>query len=399
MKRLLQRPRPPWRSPRRLVLVLAALVVLSGAAGAWLLLRGDAPAAAASTTATVATQTLKKTVTASGTVAAATTADLSFAVSGTVTDVFVEPGDKVRKGQRLAAIDDTVLQAQLDAAQSSLDAAEVTRSEHLSDGSTGEQVAADEAAVVAAESSLAQAEDAVTDAVLRSTTAGTVTAVGLEVDDTVGSSGAGGNTDTSTDTSTGTSTGAITVVSTGRFVVDATIASGEVEKVAKGLQAEVTISGIDGTVYGTVQEVGLVAETDSSGAAVFPVTVAITDKRDDLFAGTSADLSIVVSQRAAVLTVDSRAVQIEGDTTYVDKVTDPATGDSTRTEIEIGDIDAMATEVVSGLVEGDVVVVPGFSGPAGGGGDQDMQERMRERMEQGGQLPPGGFIQGPGGAQ
>ncbi|MCX6399492.1 MAG: efflux RND transporter periplasmic adaptor subunit [Propionibacteriales bacterium] len=399
MKRLLSRVRPPWHRPRRLVLVLLALVVVSGVAGAWLLLRDDAPAAAASTTATVASQTLKETVTASGTVAAATTAELSFAVSGTVTDVFVEPGDTVRKGQKLAAIDDTVLQAELAAAQSALDAAQTAQSEHLSDGSSDEQVAADEAAVVSAESSLAQAEEAVSDAVLRSTTAGTVTAVGLEVDDTVGSSGGtGGNTDASADAATGT----VTVVSTGRFVVEATVASADVEKLTKGLQAEMTVSGIDETVYGTVQEVGLVAETDQNGAAAFPVTVAVTDARDDLFGGTSADLAIVVSQRADVVTVDSRAVQTDGDTTYVDKVTDTTTGDSTRTEIEIGEISGMATEVVSGLVEGDVVVVPGFTGPGGGGGNQDMQEMqelMRERIEQGGQLPPGGFIQGPGGGQ
>lgn len=398
MNRLLQRVRPPWRRPRRLVLVLALLVLFSGAAGAWLLLRDDAPAAAASTTATVATQTLKDTVTASGTVAAATTADLSFPVSGTVTDVFVKPGDTVRKDQKLAAIDDTVLQAELAAAESSLDAAQAAQSEHLSDGSSDEQVAADEAAVVAAESTLAQAEEAVSDAVLRSTTAGTVTAVGLEVGDTVGSSGgSGGNADASADTSTG-----ITVVSTGRFVVEASVASGDVENVTDGLQAEVSVSGVDGTVYGTVEEVGLVAETDSNGAAVFPVTIAITDERDDLFAGTSADLSIIVSQRTDVLTVDSRAVQNDGDTTYVDKVTDTATGESTRTEIEIGEISGMATEVVSGLVAGDVVVVPGFSGPGSGGGDQEMQElqeQMRQRFEQGGQMPPGGFIQGPGGGQ
>ncbi|NHA02071.1 hypothetical protein G5V59_27160 [Nocardioides sp. W3-2-3] len=55
------------------MLVLSALVLLSAASGAWLLLRGDEPAAAASTTATVSKQTLKQSVTASGTVAARTT--------------------------------------------------------------------------------------------------------------------------------------------------------------------------------------------------------------------------------------------------------------------------------------------------------------------------------------
>ncbi|WP_246087072.1 efflux RND transporter periplasmic adaptor subunit [Nocardioides humi] len=360
--------------------------------------RGDGPAAATSTTATVGTQTLKQTVTASGTVAAAKTAELSFSVSGTVTAVHVQPGDAVRKGQKLAEVDDEVLQAELDAAESSLDAAETARSEHVSDGASDEQLAADKAAVLAAESKLAQAQDAVEDAVLRATTKGTVTAVGIEVGDTVGSGGSGGSGATG---SSGSSTdGTITVVSTGRFVVDATVASGDVEKVTKGLQAEITVSGVDETVYGTVQDVGLVAETDSSGAAVFPVTIRVTDQRDDLFGGTSADVSIVVSQRADVLTVDSRAVRTDGDTTYVEKVTDTATGATTRTEVELGETTGMATEVVSGLSEGDVVVVPGFTGPGGSGGDQEMQQQLdqfRQQMQQGGGMPSGGFPGGGGG--
>ncbi|HVK27058.1 MAG TPA: biotin/lipoyl-binding protein [Nocardioides sp.] len=407
--KLLNRVRPPWRRPRRLVLVLSALVVVSGVAGAWLLLRGDEPAAASTTTATVSTQTLKQTVTASGTVAAATTEDLSFDVSGTVTKVFVEPGDTVKEGQRLARIDDDVLQAELDAAESSLDAAETAQSEHISDGASDEQLAADEASVLAAESSLTQAQDAVEDAVLRSTIAGTVTDVGLEVGDSVGS-GSGssqpstGTGSSSSSTATDTTSGTITVVSTGRFVVDATVSSSDVEKVEKGMQAEITVSGIDETVYGTVSEVGLVAETDSSGAAAFPVTVEVTGERDDLYSGTSADVAVVVSQRTDVLTVDSRAVRADGDTTYVEKVTDGATGATERVTVETGETSGMVTEVTSGLAEGDVVQVPGFAGPGGNGGDQDMQEfqqQMQERMQNGGGFPGGGFPGGgfPGGAQ
>ncbi len=400
---LLSRVRPPWRRPRRLVLSLTALVVLCAASGAWLLLRDDAPAAASSTTATVAAQTFQETVTASGTVAAARTADLSFDVSGTVTAVYVEPGATVKKEQRLAAVDDEVLQAELDAAQSALDAAETARAEHLADGSSDEQVAADTAAVRSAASSLVQAQDAVAGAVLRATIAGTVTAVDLEVGDVVGGSGGGsgqstGGTSggTGAASTTTTSGGVVTVVSTRRFVVEATVSSGDVDRVERGLQAEVSVSGVDETVYGTVKEVGLVAETDAAGAAVFPVTVQVTDARDDLFGGTSADLTIIVSQRADVLGVDSRAVRTDGDETYVERVVDPATGESERVTVEIGETSGMATEVVAGLSEGDVVVVPGFSGPGGSGGDremQEMQERMQQfqEMQQGGGMPPGGF--------
>ncbi len=406
--KLLNPVRPLWHRPRRLALVLSTLVVVSGVAGAWLLLRGDGPAATSSMTATVSTQTLKQTVTASGTVAAATTEDLSFDVSGTVTKVFVEPGDTVKRGQRLARVDDDVLQAELDAAESSLDAAETAQAEHISDGASDEQLAADEASVLAAESSLTQAQDAVEDAVLRSTIAGTVTHVGLEVGDSAGSGSSSsqpstGTGSSSSSTSTDTASGTITVVSTGRFVVDATVSSSDVEKVEKGMQAEITVSGIDETVYGTVSEVGLVAETDSSGAAAFPVTVEVTGERDDLYSGTAADVAVVVSQRTDVLTVDSRAVQADGDTTYVERVTDSATGATEQVAVETGETSGMVTEVTSGLAEGDVVQVPGFAGPGGNGGDQDLQElqrQMQERMQNGGGFPGGGQGGGiPGGAQ
>ncbi|TNM41262.1 efflux RND transporter periplasmic adaptor subunit [Nocardioides albidus] len=391
MKRKLLR-RVRIRRSRRLVVSLVVLVVVAGATGGWLLLRDGEPAAAATMTATVTTRTLERTVTASGTVAAATTADLAFDVSGTVLDVYVEPGDRVKKGQRLAAIDDDVLRAELDAADSALDAAKAARSEHLADGASDEQTSADEAAVLAAESSLTQARDAVEDAVLRSTTAGTVTAVGIEVGDTVGSS--------SPSTSADGTDGTITVVSTGTYVVDATVASADVAQVTEGLKARLTVSGIAETVDATVSEVGLVAEADSSGAAVFPVTIAVTGRRDDLYAGTSAEVAIVVSQRTDVLTVDSRALHADGDTTYVDKVTDAATGATERVIVTTGETSGMVTEVLTGLAEGDVVEIPGFSPPGGSGGDRQLQD-PGGRFEQGGGFPEGftppqgGF---PGGA-
>lgn len=381
--------RPPRAPRRRLVAGLALLVVLSAGVGAWLLLRDDSPAAAAPTTAIVSTQTLQQSVSASGTVAAARTDELGFDASGTVTHVYVEPGDKVRKGQRLAAIDDDVLQAELSAARSALSAARTARSEHVTADASDEQLAADDAAVLAAESSLAQAEDAAAGAVLRATAKGTVTDVGLAVGDTVGgasSPSGGGASDDSSDSAT------ITVVSSGRFVVDATVASGDVGRLKKGLQATLTVSGVSEPVYGTVSEVGLVAEADANGAAAFPVTIEVTDQRDDLFGGTSADVSIVVSSRPDVLTVDSRAVRTDGDRTYVDKVTDAATGATTRTDVELGETSGLVTEVVSGLTAGDVVSVPSFSGPGRGGGGAGVElDQMPQRMPDfapGGGAPP-----------
>lgn len=384
------------RSGRRRVVAVAAVVVLVGAGtGGWVLTRGDEAAAqVTSTTATVALETIEDTVAVSGTIAAADSADLDFAVSGTVTEVLVEAGDTVRRGTPLARVDDTSLVASRTAARSTYDAAVTQLDEDEDADASDVQIAADQTAVVSARDALASAREAVDDATLVSTIRGTVTSVGIEVGDTVGSSGgssagASGSAATSTATTT-SSTTAVSIVSTGTFVLDATVAAADVESLQDGLQAELTVSGVTDAVYGTVTSVGRVAETSSSGSAVFPVTVTVTGTRDDLYSGTSADATITVSQTPDVLTVSTPAVQTDGDTTYVDLVTDEATGATTRTEIEIGETYGMSTEVVSGLSEGDVVSVPGFARTGGGegGGGQQME------LPEGFTPPEGGF---PGG--
>ena len=292
--------------------------------------------------------------------------------------------------------------------ESTLDAAQEQRDEDSDSDASDVQQAADETAVVAAQASLDEAAQAVDGAVLRATTAGTVTSVALEVGDTVGSgssgttgaSGAGGASgggsgSASSGSTSSASTSAFTIVSDGTFVVDATVASADVANVKKGLQTEVTVTGVSDTVYGTVESVGLVAQTNNSGAAVFPVTIKVTGKRDDLYAGTSATASIIVKQLPDVLVVSSRALKTSGSTTYVMKMVG---GKATRTTIEIGQTYGLQTEVVSGLTEGDQVEVQGFVRPSGGTGGANNQRQGGFPGGGEGGFPGGGAGGFPGGA-
>lgn len=147
-----------------------------------------------------------------------------------------------------------------------------------------------------------------------------------------------------------------------------------------------------------MSKIGAVAETDSSGAAAFPVTVEVTGKRKDLYAGTSAELSIIVQQRTDVLTVATRALESEDGATYVNVVRD---GETQRTEVEVGETYGATTEIVSGLAAGDVVEIPGFTMPTGSGGADGSGQ---QEMPGGGefpQMPEGGFPEGgfPGAEQ
>ena len=376
--------------------VPVALVVVAGG-GVWLMTR-DSTAADTSTTTTVSSQTIEQTVSADGTIAARTSSDESFAVSGTVTKVLVAEGDRVAKGAALARVDDAALVASRAAALTSLEAAVTQLDEDDDNGASDVQLAADNAAVVSARADLADARAAVDDATLRASIAGTVTSIDLAKGDVTGSSSSaspsGGDTSNgSTDTDTDTSTGTISIVSTNSFVVDGTVAAADADQLEKGLQAEITATGVDDTIYGTVSDVGLVAETNDSGAAVFPVTIQVTGKQEGLYAGVSATVSIVVKQVPDVLTVATNALSTEDGKTYVTKLVD---GEEVKTEVETGETYGMLTEVTSGLEEGDEIVVQGFRAPTGGSGQQQGGFPGGGEMPDFSQLPGGMPAGGPG---
>ena len=133
------------RKTRRWRVVTAGLVVVAVGAGtgAWLLVGEDTPAAAETTTATVSSTTVRDTVAVTGTIAPANETTLDFAVSGTVTEVLVEPGDTVRRGDPLVRVDTTALVATRAAALASLDAAEAQLDEDEDAGASDLQVTAD----------------------------------------------------------------------------------------------------------------------------------------------------------------------------------------------------------------------------------------------------------------
>lgn len=374
------------RKRRRVVWLVVAIVLAAGGTGGWLLLRpssADPSSEPVTSTATVGTQRLM--VSATGTIEPAQRADLSFAVSGEVTAVLVEEGDTVTKGRVLATVDDELLAAEVDAAESELDAAEarvdeVTDAETAAGGSDT-QLAAAESAVVSARSRLTAAREALEQAELTATIPGTVVAVDLAVGDQ-----AGGGTDPQGDQSSdsGETAGVITVVSTNRYLVEASLAGADVKEVKAGMAAEIATADAAEPVDGTVRTVGLVAEVDESGTATFPVTLDITGQHDDIYAGSSATVTIVVEEREGVLTVPTQALHEDGDTTYVKKIVN---GEPVRTEVEVGTAYGPQTEIVSGLEEGDEVELAAFSRRSGGA---DPQEGGVIKMPDGGPAGPNG---------
>jgi multidrug efflux pump subunit AcrA (membrane-fusion protein) len=457
-------PSPPIR-PRVLV-PFAVLVVVAGFALWWFAIRADGASTPSATLVdqveTVTRGPMSTTVSAEGTVAAAQTDDLSFSASGTVSTVTVKAGDTVTAGQVLATLDSAELEADVASAESALASAEATLSDDDAAGASDEQIAADQASVTSAQDALGSAQEALDGASLVATFDGTVASVDLTVGEELGSGGSGGTDATGSATGSGqsssslgsaatavvpgaggdtgtTDSGAqIQVVSTGRYQVELAVGSDDIDSIAVGQEATLTLStsssgtggfpgfpgggatafpgfggntangggngnggGANGatgggngagggaggsaggaTATGTVTEVSTVADA-SSGVATYPVVITFTADPTQFYAGATVSGAIATNTRDDVVQVPARAITTANGASTVVVATDGTADGPTETRTVRTGITANGnTEIVAGLEEGEKVIV---QVPSFGGGN--------------GQLPAGGGTGGPGGFQ
>ncbi|MDQ1701055.1 MAG: hypothetical protein QOF57_307, partial [Frankiaceae bacterium] len=335
-------------------------------AGAWAMTRSATPASAAASSSLVAAtvSTMTQSVTTTGTIQPARRSDLSFTVSGKVTKVSATVGEAVTSGQVLATVDATTLQTAVDTANAAVtSAAEQVTSVATS---TATQIAAANAQLAQAKSALATANDNLAAASLKAPFTGVVAAVSMVAGDTVGSSSASGGGRSTTTTTTTATTDVITVISTDSWVVNANVGSSDLPSLKKGLQTQITPSGSTTKIFGTVSSIGIIAGASTGGSATFPVVIAVTGNPAGIYAGSTADVSIIVKQIPNVLTVPTVAIRTVNGATVVSQETN---GKQVDTPVTVGTAYGALTEITKGLAAGDQVVV-NFGGagrvPAGG---------------------------------
>ena len=184
--------------------------------------------------------------------------------------------------------------------------------------------------------------------------------------------GSGSSSSGSSGSSSSTSsTGQIQVISTGSYLVNASVGASDVANIAKGDQVTITTTGSTTPVFGLVTSIGIVASS-SSGSSAFPVVISVTGSPAGLYAGSSATVSIIYRQLSNVLVVPTLAVTRANGKAYV---TVDKNGVKSKHLITVGLSSGGSTQVVSGLTSGDTVVVPvsvarsgGTSGTGGFGG-------------------------------
>lgn len=214
-----------------------------------------------------------------------------------------------------------------------------------------------------------QARTTLAQATLRAPAAGRVAAV----NGTVGQSSSSSSSADSSSDSTSTATGFVTLVSARTLEVTADVAEADINDVKVGQSVAVTISADDKQLTGKVAEVADTS-TVTNNVVEYAVTVRL-DRGQGVKLGQTAQLVITTGSKESVLRVSSSALTTVGNvTTATVEATD---GTTTTRQVTTGLEGDSYTEVLSGLQDGDVVVLPqqsasgntGFTFPGGGGPD------------------------------
>ncbi len=379
----------PWLAGGVAVVVLAG----GGSAGYFLTRSDKAAAATTTTTETVATGTVRQSVSATGTLAPASEENLNFSVSGEVTKVAVSEGQHVKKGQTLATIDSASLSATVAQAESAVASDEARVDDDSSNGASDTQVAADKAALTAARNQLASAKSQLASATMTSPINGVVATVNLTVGESV-SGNAASNPNASSDSSSNDNSSSdpqILVISTNSWLVNATVDATSVGLIKKGNQAQLTVTGASDTVYGTISSIGLVSSS-TSGTASYPVVIDVTGSPSGLHDGANVTATLIYKQVSNVLVVPTIALHRNANGgQYVEQVKN---GKTVQTTVRVGIASGGQTQIVSGLSAGDKIIVPQVTLGRGGTGNNGNGSGPRSGTFN---FPGGGNIKLPAG--
>ncbi|MEU4669182.1 HlyD family efflux transporter periplasmic adaptor subunit [Amycolatopsis sp. NPDC023774] len=334
-----------------------------------------------------------ETVSAAGTLSSGYTGAANFTTSGKVTSIDVKVGDVVSAGQKLATIDSTQAEKQLQVAKDNLAVAEDnlatgedTSTTSGSGGGQGqgqqqsqESVTSLQAKVDQAQLDVDTAQSAVDATVLTAPGAGTVTAVNGTVGQQAGSGGSGssasngssggnggnGQGSSASSSSSSSAGGFVEITDMTNLLVDTSVAEIDVSKVKAGQKATVTLNASpDQPISASVSKVEL-TPTTSGNVVSYGAQLTLTNPPSGLRPGQSASVVITVAEADNVLSVPAAAVTTAGTTNVV---TIQENGRNVPQQVQIGVRGESTVEIKSGLTEGENVVLTAASPTTATGG-------------------------------
>jgi len=350
---------------RLAIIVVTVCVVVIGIVLGVVLTRGTGPQSTA-TTVNVTRGDVVKTVLVDGNLLMSSKAYLSFGVTGTVTEVLVEEGNNVTEGQVLARLDAPSLESsvemtelQVEIAQEQVKAARAQYEIALINwkaavaNTTLEKVYREQVKIAEANRETAEVNLEVAELNLESAELNLEKAVivapfdGVVSDITI--------TEGKEISAALLASPAISLVDTSEIEMRGFIDEIDIALVRVGQEANIILDALpDEEVKGEVAFISPVGIT-LAGVVSYDTTITLENPVAELRDGMSATAEIIIERRDDVLSIPNRAIRGTLESPMVLVLVD---GQQEEREITLGLTDGINTEVLSGLQEGEQVVLP-----------------------------------------
>lgn len=375
---------------RRLKRMISWIVVIAIVGGSWYYYKHKQQPKTTYQTATASKGTLTVSVSGTGNVEVAQSAKVNPTISGTVTNLSVNLGDQVKKGQKLFYITNNQLDSNVAKAYASylsakqnvendkaqlLDAQNNQTTIDNKSTSTDQDKAIADQKVTAAQAALDAANSNVTavwsdyqqqlqTAAQRNVTApidGTISALNIGNGDQIGSGSNSQVTSASSSAAASSSSTASTSATTPIVIEDlstlkASVQISEVDasNVKAGQKVSMTFDAVDGlTLTGKVEKIDSIG-TVNSGVVSYGALINFDSVDNRVKPGMSVTATITTDVKQNILIVPNSAVKAQTDGTHYVSILQ--NGSPVEQTVQIGSTNDASTEITSGLNEGDNVV-------------------------------------------
>lgn len=292
--------------------------------------------------------TLAQTVSVTGKLVAKEQADLSFKISGRIEAMYVDIGDKVEKGQKIATIERGTLNEQLSGARQ-----EVTYQKNIlysmkrnNSGYNWNQKEGQRAKIKEAEANVVAFLKQIGETTLYSPISGTVITKNVDEGETTVANAVTANTSV------------VTVAREGELEVQANVPESDIIKIALGQKADVTLDAFSAQDIFPAE----VVEIEPSATVIqdvvyYKVKLKFPNYDNRFKNGMSADTDIHTAEKNDVVFIPERAIKDDNGKKYVEILKDTKKNVIDRAYVETGmrGDDGMI-EITSGLSGGEDVI-------------------------------------------
>ncbi|WP_158499566.1 efflux RND transporter periplasmic adaptor subunit [Lutibacter profundi] len=292
----------------------------------------------------VNTDELNYSLSYNGTITPTITTPLSFLLSGTITNIFVEEGDFVKKGKILAKLDESAYRSAFESTAATEKQAQdaYNRLKTVYDKGSLPEIKWQEitAKLQQAKSLNKIAYQNLSNTILKAPSNGYIGKRNVEIGELAI-----------------TGIPILNLVSINDVYVKIAVPENEINRFNKGISADIIIPAIGSEHFkGKVDKIGVIANTVSK---TYDVKIKVANKKGVIKPGMACDVTIIMGSKEDMITIPYQSITKDEDGENYVFTVDPNSKVASKQVVQLGSFVNNKIEIISGISRGDLIIIDG----------------------------------------